>query len=52
MTKYILVQWPEAQKVNELLTQEEFNEHCYSVVSAAPAYMIPEDIYNKLFKTK
>lgn len=45
MKKYILVQWPECQ---ELMDHIRFNE---CILVEDNAYMCPEDLYEKVFKT-
>lgn len=53
MDKYILVQWPESQK---LMEHERFNE-CLLVQDiddydgTCSSYMCPEDLYEKIFNT-
>ena len=54
MEKYILVQWPESQmlmehkRFNECLLVQDINNH--NEVGSS-AYMCPEDLYEKIFKT-
>lgn len=44
MTKYILVTWPDSQKIYDNPREEE----CY--FTEADTVFVPEDLYNEIFK--
>ena len=54
MNKYILVQWPESQKLmehkrfNECLLVQDIDGHDKA---GSSSYMCPEDLYKEIFNT-